>query len=105
MRVLQTLMAFSGNAPPQLAVTRELVGRGHEVRVLAHRAARARIEATGAEFVAIERAVPDFDISKRETDTLRDWETRGRYATGVRLRNQGVLAFLEGIAEELIPKR
>jgi UDP:flavonoid glycosyltransferase YjiC (YdhE family) len=100
MRVLQTLIAFSGNAPPQLAVTRELVGRGHEVRVLAHRAARERIEATGAEFVAIERAVPDFDISKRETDTLRDWETRGRYATGVRLRNQGVLAFLEGIAEE-----
>lgn len=100
MRVLQTLIAFSGNAPPQLAVTRELVGRGHEVRVLAHRAARGRVEATGAELVAIERAVPDFDISRRETDTLRDWETRGRYATGVRLRNQGVLAFLEGIAEE-----
>jgi UDP:flavonoid glycosyltransferase YjiC (YdhE family) len=100
MRVLQTLMAFSGNAPPQLAVTRKLLERGHEVRVLAHRAAQERIEATGAEFIAIERAVPNFDISKRETDTLRDWETRGRYATGIRLRNQGVLAFLEGIAEQ-----
>ncbi len=53
MRVFQTLLAFSGNAPPQLALTRELVERGHEVRVVAHSAARARIERTGAEFVAI----------------------------------------------------
>jgi UDP:flavonoid glycosyltransferase YjiC (YdhE family) len=54
MRVFQTLLAFSGNAQPQLAMTRELVGRGHEVRVLAHRAARERVLATGAEFVAFE---------------------------------------------------
>ena len=42
VRVFQTLIAFSGNAPPQLAVTRELVERGHEVRVLAHRATHGR---------------------------------------------------------------
>ena len=52
MRVFQTLLAFSGSAPPQLALTRELVERGHEVRVVAHGAARARLERTGAEFVA-----------------------------------------------------
>jgi UDP:flavonoid glycosyltransferase YjiC (YdhE family) len=56
MKVFQTLLAFSGNAPPQLALTRELVGRGHQVRVLAHRAARERIEETGAEFVARRRS-------------------------------------------------
>ncbi len=100
MRVLQTLMAFSGNAPPQLAVTRKLLERGHEVRVLAHRAAQSRIEATGAEFVPIERAVPDFDITRRETDTLRDWEARNKYAAGIRLRNRGLLAFLDAISEE-----
>ncbi len=100
MRILQTLMAFSGNAPPQLAITRKLLERGHEVRVLAHRAARQRVEATGAEFLAIERAVPDFDITRRETDTLRDWEVRSRYAAGVRLRSHGQLAFLEEISGE-----
>jgi hypothetical protein len=42
----------------------------HEVRVLAHRAAAERVRATGAKLIEIERAVPDFDISRRETDTL-----------------------------------
>jgi UDP:flavonoid glycosyltransferase YjiC (YdhE family) len=76
VRVFQTLIAFSGNAPPQLAVTRELVERGHEVRVLAHRATRERVERTGAEFVEFRRTFPDMDITRRETDTLRDWEPR-----------------------------
>ncbi len=39
VRVFQTLLTFSGNALPQLALTRQLVERGHEVQVLAHRAA------------------------------------------------------------------
>jgi hypothetical protein len=34
MRVFQTLLAFSGNAQPQLVVTCEPVGSGHEVRFL-----------------------------------------------------------------------
>jgi UDP:flavonoid glycosyltransferase YjiC (YdhE family) len=100
MKILQTLMAFSGNAPPQLAVTRELVARGHEVRVLVHRAAAERVRATGAEVIEIERTVPDFDISRRETDTLRDWEAPNRYRAGIRLRNHGQLDLLEGIAAE-----
>jgi len=87
-------MAFSGNAPPQLAVTRRLVERGHEVVVLGHRAARARIEATGAEFVAFERTVPDMDITTRETDSLRDWEARTRIGASRRLLENGVLPFI-----------
>src|SRR5271154_7411215 len=82
MKVLQTLLAFSGNAPPQLAVTRRLLARGHEVRVLAHRAARERIQATGAEFVPFQRALPDLDITRRESDTLRDWQGRTRAGGG-----------------------
>jgi len=88
------MMAFSGNAPPQLAVTRELVARGHEVRVLAHRAARERIESTGAEFVAFQRTVPDMDITTRETDSLRDWEARTRFGASVRLIKNAVLPFV-----------
>ncbi|HET7052960.1 MAG TPA: glycosyltransferase [Solirubrobacterales bacterium] len=102
VRVLQTLMAFSGNAPPQLAVTRKLLEHGHEVRVLAHRAARPRIEATGAEFIPIERAVPNFDISRRETDTLRDWEARSKFTAGIRLRKHALLDFLGPISEECV---
>ncbi len=94
MRVLQTMMAFSGNAPPQLAVTRRLVARGHEVRVLAHRAARGRIADTGAEFVEFKRSVPDMDLRTRETDTLRDWEARTRFGAGMRVLNNGLLPFV-----------
>jgi MGT family glycosyltransferase len=88
------MMAFGGNAPPQLAVTRRLVGRGHEVRVLAHRAARERIEAAGAEFVAFRRSVPDMDLTTRETDTLRDWEARTRFGAGMRVLKNGLLPFV-----------
>jgi UDP:flavonoid glycosyltransferase YjiC (YdhE family) len=88
------MMAFSGNAPPQLAVTRHLVERGHEVRVLAHRAARERIEGTGAEFVEFKRSVPNMDLTTRETDTLRDWEARTRFGAGMRVLNNGLLPFV-----------
>jgi MGT family glycosyltransferase len=88
------MMAFSGNAPPQLAVTRRLVARGHEVRVLAHRAARERIEGTGAEFVEFKLSVPDMDLTTRETDTLRDWEAGTRFGAGMRVLNNGLLPFV-----------
>ncbi len=93
-------MAFAGNAPPQLAVTRQLVERGHEVRVLAHRAARERIESTGAEFVEFQRAHPDFDISRRETDSLRDWEARTHFGAGMRALKNGLFAFVVNVSRE-----
>ena len=87
MRVFQTLLAFSGSAPPQLALTRELVERGHEVRVVAHSAARARLERTGAEFVAIRDWLPDLDITHPETDPIRDWEARTPLGAAKRMRD------------------
>lgn len=100
MRVLQTLLAFTGNAQPQLAVTRHLVERGHDVRVLAHRAARERVQATGAEFVAFERALPDLDFSRRESDTLRDWQARTRVGAGLRVLRNGVFAFVLDVSRD-----
>jgi MGT family glycosyltransferase len=100
VRVFQTLVAFSGNAPPQLAVTRKLVERGHQVRVLAHGAARERIERTGAEFVEFRRAHPDFDITRRETDSLRDWEARTRFGAGMRVLKNGLFAFVVDVSRE-----
>jgi MGT family glycosyltransferase len=94
VRVLQTMIAFSGNAPPQLAVTRRLVERGHDVRVLGHRAARERIERTGAGFVEFRRSVPNMDLSTRATDSLRDWEAHTRFGAGVRVIKNGLLPFI-----------
>jgi UDP:flavonoid glycosyltransferase YjiC (YdhE family) len=102
MRVFQTLIAFSGNAPPQLAVTRELVERGHEVRVLAHLAARARIERTGAEFVEFRRTFPNMDITRRETDTLRDWEPRSPVGYVRALLKNALFAFVEDVARDCV---
>src|SRR5271154_5854943 len=99
VRVFQTLMAFSGNAPPQLALTRELVERGHEVRVLAHSAARERIQQTGAEFVEFKRALPDLDITRLETDSVRDWEARTALGAAKRLRDTGITLLPDATGE------
>ncbi len=100
MRVFQTLLAFSGNAPPQLALTRELVERGHQVRVLAHRAARGRVEGTGAQFVEFRRTLPDMDMSQRESDSLRDWEAHTRIGAALRVRDNVLVGLLLDTARE-----
>jgi UDP:flavonoid glycosyltransferase YjiC (YdhE family) len=98
VRVLQPMIAFSGNAPPQLAIARRLLQRGHEVTVLAHRAARERVLATGAGFVAFERSFPDMDLTRRETDTMRDWEPRTRAGALMRLIKGVVFGFVGDVA-------
>jgi MGT family glycosyltransferase len=99
VRIFQTLVAFSGNAPPQLAVTAELVRRGHEVQVLAHRPARDRIERTGAEFVAFEKTLPDLDITRNETDSVRDWEAKTKLGAGARFRDAIIGSLRDNAAE------
>ena len=100
MRVFQTLYASSGNAPPQLAVTRRLVDEGHEVLVLAHEASRRRVEATGADVVPFRTVHPEMDSSRPETDPLRDWEVRSPLAAGQRLRDRLYLEPIAGTAQE-----
>lgn len=100
MRIFQTLLAFSGSAPPQLAVTCELVERGHEVRVLAHRAGRERIERTGAQFVEFRQTLPDIDLLSPETDPLHDWEARTRAGAGMRMLRNFLFAFVLDMSRE-----
>lgn len=100
MRIFQTLLAFSGNAQPQLAITRRLIERGHAVRVLAHEAARERVSATGADFVAYKHVQPDLDLTVRERDTLRDWQAATRVGAGLRLLRNAIFAFVVGVSRE-----
>jgi UDP:flavonoid glycosyltransferase YjiC (YdhE family) len=81
-------------------LTRRLVERGHEVKVLAHRAARERIEATGAEFVEFKRAQPEMDMTRRESDPLRDWEARTRFGAGQRVRKNLLVGLLLDTSRE-----
>jgi UDP:flavonoid glycosyltransferase YjiC (YdhE family) len=46
----------AGNLPPERALVRALMARGHTVRVLAHETVRAAIERDGAEFLPIRGA-------------------------------------------------
>jgi MGT family glycosyltransferase len=104
MRVLQVIWDGGGNAPPQLAIARELVERGHEVTVLAHRVQRPKVEATGARFAAYRHA-PEGDASRPETDLLRDWEARTPLGAFARLRDRVMFgpaaAFARDVAESL----
>jgi MGT family glycosyltransferase len=100
MRIFQTLLAFSGNAPPQLALTHRLIQRGHEVRVLAHEAARERVQRTGAELVAFKHAYPTLDMTRPETDPLHDWDVRTRFGSGLRVRDNILFGLLADTARD-----
>ena len=57
-RILAVTWDGGGNVPPLLGITTELLGRGHEVRVLGHAAQRDAVERAGAAFVAYQHARP-----------------------------------------------
>jgi UDP:flavonoid glycosyltransferase YjiC (YdhE family) len=95
MRVFQTLLAFSGNAPPQLAVTRSLVDKGHDVRVLAHRAARERVERSGGTVIEVEGSTAELDLTRAETDSVRDWAAKTPLGAAIRLRDGAMIEPLQ----------
>jgi MGT family glycosyltransferase len=101
MRILMVLWDGGGNVPPQLAIARELVRRGHDVRVLGHRVQGPRVEATGAEFSAYERA-PDADASRPETDLIRDWEARTPLGAFAKTRDNLMFGPAMGFASDVI---
>ncbi len=65
-----------GNLPPALTLARQLVERGHRVRVLCDPADEADILAAGCAFVPYSRA-PHRPDKSPESDIIRDWEATG----------------------------
>jgi len=62
-----------GNLPPALTLARQMVERGHRVRVLCDPADEADVSAAGCKFVPYIRAPHRRDKSA-ESDFIRDWE-------------------------------
>ena len=104
MRVLQVIFDGGGNVPPQLRIARELVARGHDVRILGNSCQRRRAERTGAEFRAFVNA-PEHDASSAETDAIRDWEARTPIGAFARARDNlmygPALSFARDVVAEL----
>lgn len=87
MRVLQALIDGGGNVAPQLAITRRLVERGHEVTVLGHETLRPRVESRGAELAPLRRTLPGLDLSDPQKDFIADWGARTPIGAAKRFRD------------------
>lgn len=92
----------AGAMPPLMSVARALVGRGHDVRVLADPVLRSEVEATGAEHLDWTRA-PHRATTDRESHFVRDWA--GGPDGFARMRDNLAVgpaaAFAEDVREEL----
>ncbi len=74
-RFLFVMWEGGGNIPPQLGLARQLVDRGHEVRVLTEPSVAQDVIGTGASFATFTTA-PHRDDRLRESDFVRDVDAR-----------------------------
>src|SRR5512133_3579076 len=93
-----------GNMPPVLALIRQLVARGHRVRVLGDPVSEAAFRRAGATFSLFRRAPHRVDRNP-ENDPLRDWEARSPRQTLAILRDRllfgPALDYAEDTTEEI----
>src|SRR5438046_10070896 len=75
MKILVAGWDSGGGAEAVQTVVGRAVARGHQVRVLGTEGLRSRFESAGATFLRY-RYAPDNDMSKPETDLVKDWQTR-----------------------------
>lgn len=103
-RYLFVLWEGGGNVPPQLGLARELVRRGHAVRVLGEDCLRAEVEAAGCAFVPF-RTAPNRPDRSRATDYVRDGEASNPLSAFARHRDRlmmgPALAHARDVLEEL----
>lgn len=86
-RFLFVLWDGGGNVPPQLALVRQLIARGHAVRVLAPRVLEARIAATGGQFVPYQQA-PEHESAVPTCDLLQDWKAATPLGAAAQVRDR-----------------
>jgi MGT family glycosyltransferase len=93
-RILVAVWDGGGTVPPELAVVRGLVARGHDVTVIGDAVLAGEIAAAGAEHVPWTTA-PQHFTHDPEDDFVKDWETKSPPALFARLRDR----FLTGPAQ------
>src|SRR5438093_5494948 len=101
MRFLFVTWDGGGNLPPELAMARRLLGRGHQVRFLGHRSQEKATTAAGCGFSHFQHA-PDCDASAPETDLMKDWEVKSPLALFARARDRLFFGPAAGFAADVI---
>ena len=104
MKILVAGWDSGGGVEAVQTVVARAVARGHQVRVLGTEGLRSRFESAGATFLRY-RYAPDNDMSKPETDLVKDWQTRNPVSQWRRVRDRQLCGpareFCRDVAEEL----
>jgi MGT family glycosyltransferase len=104
MKILVAGWDSGGGVEAVQTVVGRAVARGNQVRVLGTEGLRPRFESAGATFLRY-RYAPDNDMSKPETDLVKDWQTRNPVSQWRRVRDRQLCGpareFCRDVAEEL----
>jgi MGT family glycosyltransferase len=104
MKILVAGWDSGGGVEAVQTVVGRAVARGHQVRVLGTEGLRARFESAGATFLRYKYA-PDNDMSKPETDLVKDWQSRNPVTQWRRVRDRQLVGpareLCRDVAEEL----
>jgi MGT family glycosyltransferase len=76
-----------GNLPPSLALARQLMTRGHAVRMLGEPCNQDEIQAAGCTFISYSQA-PHRATKSADADFLRDWEAHSSLEALARLQDR-----------------
>jgi len=86
-RYLFVVWEGGGTIPPEMAIARRLVDRGHEVHVLGDPCVESDARAAGCSFSPYRRA-PHRLSRDPDTDLLREWEAKGQLGSFLRARDR-----------------
>lgn len=98
MRFLFAIFEGGGNVPPALAITKRLVARGHQVRILGDPCHAHEVEAAGASFASWSKGRTD---KLPASDPIRDWEVKSPLALIGRVRDGVMIGPSLGLAMDL----
>ena len=85
-RYLFAIIDGGGTVPADTSVIRALVGRGHDVRVLADRVLAPDVESTGAEHIPWTRAPQRPDLDPKSV-IINDWDAKTPAEAFARVRD------------------
>jgi UDP:flavonoid glycosyltransferase YjiC (YdhE family) len=98
---LFVLWAGGGNVSPQIVVARDLVARGHSVRMLAPAVLRDAIESAGITYEPY-RQIPEHDESVAERSIVRDFEARSEIGRLAAARDNLVGGMAQPVAADVL---